>query len=93
MHKKAGTPPKVAFDSVQSATELAKTDRLDALVRKKIGDGSHNVGHDIWEVQGFEKRTLDDFILGDALDDPKYIQSSEQTRHFLDEYFVSDQEN
>jgi hypothetical protein len=45
------------------------------------------------KVKGFEKRIFDDFILGDALDDPKYIQSSEQTRHFLDEYFVRDQES
>ena len=87
LHKKAGVPPRVAFDSVQNATDLAKADRLDALVRKKMGDGTHNVGQDIWEVEGYRKRTLDDFISGEALEDPKYIKADEKTRHFLDHYF------
>ncbi|THY12958.1 hypothetical protein D6D02_04942, partial [Aureobasidium pullulans] len=87
LHKKAGVPPRVAFDSVQNAADLAKADRLDALVRKKMGDGTHNVGQDIWEIEGYRKRTLDDFISGDALEDPKYIKTDEKTRHFLDHYF------
>ncbi|THW84124.1 hypothetical protein D6D18_07907 [Aureobasidium pullulans] len=87
LHKKAGVPPRVAFDSVQNAADLTKADRLDALVRKKIGDGTHNVGQDIWEIEGYRKRTLDDFISGDALEDPKYIKTDEKTRHFLDHYF------
>ncbi|KAI5202353.1 hypothetical protein E4T39_04764 [Aureobasidium subglaciale] len=87
MHKKTGVPPKVAFDPLQNVAELAKNDRLDALVRKKMGDGTHNVGDDIWEVQGYEKKTLEDFIIGDALDNPPLIGKNEQTRHFLDEYF------
>ncbi|TIA15189.1 hypothetical protein D6C81_06431 [Aureobasidium pullulans] len=87
LHKKAGVPPRVAFDSVQNATDLAKADRLDALVRKKMGDGTHNVGQDMWEVEGYRKRTLDDFISGKALEDPKYIKADEKTRHFLDHYF------
>ncbi|THX22247.1 hypothetical protein D6C98_05860 [Aureobasidium pullulans] len=87
LHKKAGVPPRVAFDSVQNATDLAKADRLDALVRKKMGDGTHNVGQDMWEVEGYRKRTLDDFISGEALEDPKYIKADEKTRHFLDHYF------
>lgn len=81
-------PPRVAFDSVQNAADLAKADRLDALVRKKMGDGTHNVGQDIWEVEGYRKRTLDDFISGDALEDPMYIRTDEKTRHFLDQYFL-----
>ncbi|KAI5275047.1 hypothetical protein E4T47_01868 [Aureobasidium subglaciale] len=87
MHKKSGVPPSTAFDSLKNAAELAKQDRLDALVRKKMGDGTHNVGNDIWEVEGYEKKTLEDFIIGDALDDPPYIKGDEQTRQFLDEYF------
>ncbi|THY33973.1 hypothetical protein D6D01_02078 [Aureobasidium pullulans] len=88
LHKKAGVPPRVAFDSVENAADLAKADRLDALVRKKMGDGTHNVGQDIWEVEGYRKRTLNDFISGDALEDPKYIRTDEKTRHFLDQYFL-----
>lgn len=88
MQKKIGAPPQVAFDSVQNAAKLAQSDRLDALVRKKMGDGSHNVGKDIWEVKGYQKKTLDDLLLRDGLETPKYIQADEQTRHFLDEYFA-----
>jgi len=33
------------------------------------------------------KKTLGDFILGDALDDPKYISYDDEVRHFLEGYF------
>lgn len=88
LHRKHGTPPGVAFDTVENAASQAKAGKLDALVRKKMGDGSHGVGDDIWEVEGYQKKTLEDFILGDGLDGPKYIESSDDTRHFLDGYFV-----
>lgn len=87
MHQKSGEPPRVAHDTVENATLQSKAGRLDALVRKKMGDGSHGVGDDIWEVEGYEKKILEDFILGDALENPRYIEPDEGTRHFLDGYF------
>ncbi|KAM0723663.1 hypothetical protein Q7P37_000651 [Cladosporium fusiforme] len=87
MQRKAGQPPRVAHDTVENAKVQAKAGRLDALVRKKMGDGSHGVGDDIWEVEGYQKKTLEDFILGDSLDNPRYIEPDEDTRHFLDPYF------
>lgn len=87
MRQKAGGSPRVAYDTVANATLQAKAGRLDALVRKKMGDGSHGVGTDIWEVEGFQKKTLEDFVLGEALENPKYIEADEDTRHFLDGYF------
>lgn len=88
LHQKHGTPPGVAYDTVENAALQAKAGRLDALVRKKMGDGSHGVGDDIWEVEGYRKKTLEDFILGDGLEGSKYIEPSDDTRHFLDGYFV-----
>lgn len=87
MKVRAGTAPKVANDTVQNATQRAKQNQLDALVRKKMGDGTHGVGNDIWEVSGYQKRTLEDFISGNALERPRYQEPDEGTKHFLDEYF------
>lgn len=88
LHRKYGTPPRVAYDTVENAASQAKAGRLDALVRKKMGDGTHGVGDDIWEVEGYHKKTLEDFILGGGIGGPKYIEPSDDTRHFLDGYFV-----
>ena len=87
MHRKAGAAPLVVYETVENAAAKAEAGRLDALVRKKMGDGTHGVGDDIWEVEGYRKKTLEDFVLGDALDDPKYIPYDDEVRHFLDEYF------
>lgn len=87
MRQKSGELPLVAYDTVENAKLQAKAGRLDALVRKKMGDGSHGVGDDIWEVEGYQKKTLKDLILGDGLEDPKYIEPSDDTRHFLDSFF------
>jgi hypothetical protein len=87
MHRKAGAAPLVAHETAEDAAAKAKAGRLDALVRKKMGDGTHGVGDDIWEVEGYRKKTLEDFVLGDALDDPKYIPYDGEVRHFLDGYF------
>ena len=87
MRQEFGEPPRVAYDTVENAISQAKAGRLDALVRKKMGDGSHGVGDDIWEVECFQKKTLEDFIIGDALEDPRYIEPSDDTRHFLDIFF------
>ena len=87
MRQKSGQSPRVAYDTVENAIAQAKAGRLDALVRKKMGDGSHGVGNDIWVVEGYQKKTLEDLILGDGLEDPKYIEPSDDTRHFLDSFF------
>ena len=87
MRQKSGQSPRVAYDTVENAIAQAKAGRLDALVRKKMGDGSHGVGDDIWVVEGYQKKTLEDLILGDGLEDPKYIEPSDDTRHFLDSFF------
>jgi hypothetical protein len=87
MRQKSGEPPRVAYDTVENAISQAKAGRLDALVRKKMGDGSHGVGDDIWEVEGYRKKTLRDLVLGDGLEDPRYIEPSDDTRHFLDSFF------
>lgn len=87
MRQKAGAAPLVAYDTVENAATKAKAGSLDALVRKKMGDGTHGVGDDIWDVESYQKKTLEDFILGDALDDPKYIPYDDEVRHFLDSYF------
>ena len=87
MRQKSGKSPRVAYDTVENATQQAKAGRLDALVRKKMGDGSHGVGDDIWEVEDYQKQTLEDFILGDGLEAPRYIEPSDDTRHFLDSFF------
>lgn len=88
MRQKSGESPRVAYDTVENAALQAKAGRLDALVRKKMGDGSHGVGDDIWEVEGYQKKTLEDFILGDGLEGPKYVEPDNDTRHFLDQYFL-----
>lgn len=87
MWKKAQKAPLVAYDSVENAMLQAKSGRLDALVRKKMGDGTHGVGDDVWEVPGYQRRTLEDFVMGDALEAPKYVPASEDTHTFLDQYF------
>jgi hypothetical protein len=87
MRQKSGQSPRVAYDTVENAISQAKDGRLDALVRKKMGDGSHGVGDEIWEVEGYQKKTLEDFILRDGLEDPRYIEPSDDTRHFLDSFF------
>lgn len=87
MHRKSGNAPQVAHDTVENAASQAKAGKLDGLVRKKMGDGTHGVGNDIWEVEGYQKKTLEDFILGDGLAGPKYNEPDEGTRHFLDAYF------
>lgn len=87
MHQKAGRAPLIAYDTVENAAAKAEAGSLDALVRKKMGDGTHGVGDDIWEVEGYQKKTLEDFFLGEALDDPKYIPYDDEVRHFLDSYF------
>ncbi|GAB7324224.1 hypothetical protein MBLNU13_g07581t2 [Cladosporium sp. NU13] len=87
MRQKSGESPRVAYDTVENAKQQAKAGRLDALVRKKMGDGSHGVGDDLWEVEGYQKKTLEDLILGNGLEDPKYIEPSDDTRHFLDSFF------
>lgn len=87
MRQKSGEAPRVAYETVENAISQAKAGRLDALVRKKMGDGSHGVGDDIWEVEGYQKKTLEDFILGDGLGGPRYIEPSDDTRHFLDSFF------
>jgi hypothetical protein len=87
MRQKSGEPPRVAYDTVENAISQAKAGMLDALVRKKMGDGSHGVGDDIWEVDGYQKKTLEDLILGDGLEVPRYIEPSDDTLHFLDSFF------
>jgi hypothetical protein len=87
MRQKSEEPPRVAYDTVENTISQAKAGRLDALVRKKMGDGSHGVGDDIWEVEGYQKKILEDFILGDGLEVPRYIEPSDDTRHFLDSFF------
>jgi hypothetical protein len=87
MRQKSGESPRVAYDTVENAISQAKAGRLDALVRKKMGDGSHGVGDDLWEVEGYHKKILQDLILGDGLEDPRYIGPSDDTRHFLDSFF------
>ena len=87
MRQKSGQSPRVAYDTADNAKSQAKAGRLDALVRKKMGDGSHGVGDDIWEVEGYQKKTLEDLILGDGLEDPRYIEPSDDTLHFLDSFF------
>ena len=88
MKKKTGMQPKVADDTVENALRMSRENKLDALVRKKMGDGTHGVGDDIWEVEGFKKRTLDEFISGQALEVPKYQEADEGTSHFLDSWFA-----
>ena len=89
MREKIGRSPQVAYDTTQNAERQALAGRLDALVRKKMGDGSHNVGDDIWEVKGYSKKTLDQFISGEALETPSYIEPDEETSRFLDPYFAN----
>ena len=61
---------------------------LAALVRKKMGDGTHGVGTDIWDVPGYPKATARDLIVNGSLDEEQpYIQPSEDTMHYLDIYF------
>lgn len=88
MHRKAGKSPLVAYDTVEHALSKAKAGSLDALVRKKMGDGTHGVGEDIWDVPDYPKRSLEDFLLSDALEVPRYIETDEDTRTFLDPYFA-----
>ena len=87
MYDHTGRKPEVAEESIENMTQQAAQGRLDALVRKKMGDGTHHVGQDIWDVDGFPKRSLADFINGSPLDKPPYAPQSEGTLHFLDEYF------
>lgn len=87
MQQRAGKPPKMGYETVANMFSKAKAGHLDALVRKKMGDGTHNVGTDIWEVQGYSKKSLEDFIVHGVLDEEKYVPQSEDTFHHLDSYF------
>ena len=88
MYDQSGRKPQVAYETVEEmARQAEQQGRLDALVRKKMGDGTHGVGDDIWEVEGYQKVSLAEFVRRAPLDDPLYVPRSEDTLHFLDHYF------
>ena len=82
--------PKIARCSVQDANRLAvESGDLAALVRKKLGDGTHGVGDDIWDVESYQKLSITDLIVHGAMErEAPYVPESEATRSFLDEYFA-----
>lgn len=86
-HKK---PTKIARDSIENMRSQATKGDLAALVRKKMGDGTHGVGTDLWDVTGYAKSNVRDLIVGGRLDEEHpYIKPSEDTLHYLDQYFSS----
>lgn len=89
MEAQAGRKPQVADDTIENMAAQAAEGRLDALVRKKMGDGTHYAcksSDELWEF-GHPKLSLADLIRQSPLDDPPYIPQSEDTLHFLDRYF------
>lgn len=85
----AGRAPQVADETVENMTKQAEAGRLDALVRKKMGDGTHSAVRDLSQVYefGHPKMSLEDLICRSPLDDPPYCPPNEDTLHFLDKYF------
>lgn len=87
MRAQTGREPQVAYESVENMAAQAEQGRLDALVRKKMGDGTHGVGDDVWEVENYSKLSLAEFVQRSPSDDPPYVPQSDDTLHFLDQYF------
>ena len=85
----AGRKPQVAEESVENMTKQAEAGRLDALVRKKMGDGTHSAVRELSEVYefGHPKLTLEELIRRSPLDDPPHCPPNEDMLHFLDKYF------
>lgn len=84
----AGQAPQVAEETVEEMTRQSEEEgRLDALVRKKMGDGTHGVGDDVWEF-GYPKKTLDELIRESVVDEDPYVPPKEDSVHFLDKYFL-----
>ena len=67
----------------------AEAGRLDALVRKKMGDGTHSAvrsEEEVWHLD-HPKKTLDELIRRSFVDEDPYIPQTEDSLHFLDRYF------
>ncbi|KAH7095778.1 hypothetical protein FB567DRAFT_513359 [Paraphoma chrysanthemicola] len=89
MAERAGKPPRVAYETVEAMRIKARDQGdLAALVRKKMGDGTHGVGNDIWEVEGYKKKTIEDLLLHGALDKKQYAPTDDGALHHLDPYFT-----
>ncbi|KAF7946972.1 uncharacterized protein EAE97_004221 [Botrytis byssoidea] len=89
MEERAGRPPQTAEESIENMRLQALEGNLAALVRKKMGEGTHDVGSDIWDVAGYPKTTIRELIVDGKLDEEQsYIQPSEDTLHLLDKYFA-----
>tara|TARA_R110002003_G_scaffold198_14_gene15513 strand:+ start:3655 stop:3924 length:270 start_codon:yes stop_codon:yes gene_type:complete len=89
MARRAHADPRVAYETVEAMRNKTQTQGdLAALVRKKMGDGTHGVGDDIWEVEGYEKKTLEDLLLHGALDKEQYAPTDDGALHHLDPYFA-----
>ncbi|KAK3711903.1 hypothetical protein LTR37_009421 [Vermiconidia calcicola] len=89
MAKQSGRQPQVFDETVENMVREAQQGRLDALVRKKMGDGSHTAVRSMDEIWQFEspKMSLEELIRRSPIDDPLYIAQSDDTLHFLDKYF------
>lgn len=90
MEEYHGKPPHVAHDSIENMRVQAMKGDLAALVRKKMGDGTHGVGTDVWDVPEYPKTSIRELVVQGKLDEEQqYIQPSEDTTHYLDQHFSS----
>ncbi|KAF7887345.1 hypothetical protein EAF00_009639 [Botryotinia globosa] len=75
MEELAGRPPQTAEESIENMRLQSLEGNLAALVRKKMGEGTHDVGSDIWDVAGYPKATIRELIVDGKLDEEQsYIQ-------------------
>lgn len=86
--KHNGAEPKIARETDEASIGMIKGQHplaLPELVKLKWSRGEHSVGHDVFDVQGYEKATTDDLIGGGKLQKYKDLPFP----FSLDHYFAS----